>query len=518
MVSPLNRMLRALFLIIATGAVAQNTTQCGTTGIPCPSPSPAPTKLPCCMDPARCMPGQLLCPTPSPTLNTTAPRCCSTYDCYNATGLPPCQYSPPPSSPSASSSPKREAPSSSPSATASSTASSTTTPKREIPSPSASASPSPKREIPSPSASASPSPKGADTAPSSEPSQRPSQQPKPSSEPSQRPSQQPPEFSSKPTERPSQQPPEFSSEPTPRPSQPPSQFSSEPTKRPTASAPPTQRPSRRPAASLQIPFSRSPAPSRFPVRSRIPAPTSIVAMESTLHIYNPNTTRLNNTGTLQQITASIACALRLPLEQIQLKNITKRVGNNVTVIVFDPSLVVLSSNGIAVCFVAGGRRLLRRLSTTDTSLDIQYIVIDPTLSLLSMNPAEFSSVVGSDPAIQSLVTTLEGSGAAVEAPPELALATDSVPAPAAPSDATGASITVPVVVGVVLGAAVISGFVAAGVVLFLNRTRKPSLPAATASKSPAVLYVVPEAVNTVNPMSGPTSQTRMTFQPQGTRV
>ncbi len=347
-----------------------------------------------------------------------------------------------------------------------------------------------------------------DVKPSSESTLRPTQDVKPSSDSTPRPTQD-----VKP-----------SSESTPRPTQD-AAPSGDPTRRPplpTASAHPTARPTRRPAASTHLLFSRTPAPTPYPLRSRTPAPRSLVALEGILRFYNANATLLNQTEVLQQIVANLACALRLPFEQIQIKNITKRFGFSASgpiLLPFNPALLSISSNGEVICFVvnATARRLRanHRMLSTDTSIDITYIIIDPAISLLSMNSTEFSTTIAGDPVIQALISTVQGTGVEMDAPPELAMTTETpVNQPAANS-----TIPMPIVIGVVVAAIVVGGILAAGIFVLFNKKGAPEMPS---SKSPSVVYIQSdtpqEAVNSVNPMA----TVRTTFTPQvvrnGTRV
>lgn len=251
-------------------------------------------------------------------------------------------------------------------------------------------------------------------------------------------------------------------------------------------------------------------------------------------------TAIYDTGIQQQISANLACALRLPFEQILIKNITKRIAAGVFLIPFDPALLSLNSNGTVICFAAGGgtarsvllRRLqdgeavvksmLRRLQETGPAIDVNYIIVDPPLSLLTMNTEEFAGTVAADAAVQALVTTLEGSGVAVEAPPELASAAAAAPSAAATvvpvSSSPSIGVIAAVVVGTVLGAALVSGLVATGLFFLLN-PRPAAVAAPTGSKSPAVVYV--QETNTLNPMAlapaGAAPATRATFVPQAAR-
>ena len=275
------------------------------------------------------------------------------------------------------------------------------------------------------------------------------------------------------------------------------------------------------------------------MRSRSPPP-GIVALESTLRFNNANASALNRTETLQQVTANIACALRLPFESIQIKNITQRMGVNGSVVVvpFDPALLSLASNGEVICFVLPSstpglpQRFRRALSATDSSIDVNYVIVDPTPELLTMSPGEFVSAMTADPAIVSLAATLESSGVVSDAPPELALASAADPstAPATITSTTDSGkVGVAVIAGAIVGAGVVSGVVATVLFFLLNKRAHAATPASQTqpktfrSLSSAVVVVQQQSQDPImakNPLAS--AAIRATFDPQniraGTRV
>jgi hypothetical protein len=294
-----------------------------------------------------------------------------------------------------------------------------------------------------------------------------------------------------------------------------------------ASALPTARPTRRPAATVVIQASRKPRPSALPIRSRAPAPTSLVALESSLRFFNANPTVVNKTETLQRFVTNIACALRLPFERIQIKNITHRMRNATRILPFDPALVSLSSNGEVVCFVEEAMNgamngtmngtmngamngaanatgsMGRRLADGDASVDINYIIVEPPLEILTMNPAEFSMTLSSEPAIAALATTLGSTGISAEAPAELALSGgggETAPPPANGSSSSG--IGIPVLVGGILGGLFIGAVIVMGAVVLVSRRnarRERSQP--YPKQSPAVVVFQSEiSQRTENPL------------------
>jgi hypothetical protein len=222
------------------------------------------------------------------------------------------------------------------------------------------------------------------------------------------------------------------------------------------------------------------------------------------------------------------------MENIQIKNITQTIGGRIVIVPYDPSMASLVSNGQIVCFgvnTTAPRLLLHRTLrslTTSSSVNVDYVISDPTPAILSMNTTDFSETLASDPAIVDLAIVLGSSGVTADAPPELAFAA-AAPSSAPPSGsgAGGGDIltsqnAIPVIVGAVAGAAVVSALVATGLFLVLNKARGPAV---TAQKSDPV-YKQSSAVviieSTTNPMASATTaavpSTRSAFDPQGVRA
>ena len=289
---------------------------------------------------------------------------------------------------------------------------------------------------------------------------------------------------------------------------------------------------------------RSVAPTPLPVRaSNSPAPY-VPALTTTIRFQNANPATLNTTQGLQQTTAQLACALRVPLENIQIKNITQTVGGQVVAVPYDPTVASMVSNGQIVCFGANAtapvnvttpRRVLRAL-TADSSVNVEYVISDPTPAILSMDMTDFSSTLAADPAIVDLALLLGSSGVEAEAPPELALAsaaaaTGSAPSPAAPgadNSFLSRENAIPIIAGTIAGAAVVSALVAGGFFFVLNKSRASAVtaqkPVPGYKQSPAVVII-----ESTNPMAAAAAAAtanaanaantpRSAFDPHGVRV
>jgi hypothetical protein len=176
-------------------------------------------------------------------------------------------------------------------------------------------------------------------------------------------------------------------------------------------------------------------PSKVPVRSyQKPSITNIIKppiIITSVVLQNANTSVLIQPDKLQQLQASLACALQTPLENIQIINITYIDSQGThTYIRYDKSIPRLSSNGSVACYVQSNstiptsRRLSRNLETTEQTV-IDYAIIDPSIDIVAMNPSIFTeSVIGSGP-IQDLAQQLGSTGLSVIVPNEL-LPEDSV--------------------------------------------------------------------------------------------
>jgi hypothetical protein len=127
----------------------------------------------------------------------------------------------------------------------------------------------------------------------------------------------------------------------------------------------------------------SPMRSKIPIRSHLPTnyimPERISAL---LTFPKGNITILRKPEKLQEIQAKIACALRLSLEQIELRNISiARITGKLEVLDIDLSMARLISNGLSSCMILTDNvvdqpTLRRQLMATD-SIVVSYDIINP---------------------------------------------------------------------------------------------------------------------------------------------
>lgn len=274
------------------------------------------------------------------------------------------------------------------------------------------------------------------------------------------------------------------------------------------------RPTRLPAASLLLQATRSAAPSAFPVRPSVSPLTNIGALNGAFCFPGANATTLTNPANLQQVTANLACALRAPLENVILNNITQTTPTGTVVIPFDPRTATLASNGTVVCYTKPVARMLRqRRRLTETSaVTIDYTLVDPSAGILSMDPATFEATLASDPAVADLSFALGSSGAVAVAPPELALVATPAPAPS-PASADLRSY-LPAILGGVVGAFVVGGVLVGAVFLFM--AKRPATPT-TLKPTSSVVVIQTASIESTNPMVLAVGEDRQTFDPVGVR-
>jgi hypothetical protein len=465
-------MLRLLAIGVASLAFAQNTGDYQYNGVKCCEPtlgsctmglpmcrdlacatgicdSPLPSKppgLPDCCDPARYTCSLIanvpICPTPSITpkyacCDPTRTNCAST-DRICPSALPssdkvpidtstPSDRPPPPADSAKPSEKPTQPPAESakpsdrpqPPADSAKPSDKPTQPPADSAKPSdrpqppvESAKPSEKPTQP-PAESAKPSDRPQPPADSAKPSEKPSDRPqppadsaKPSEKPSDRPSNGPPVDSAKSSEKPSQKP-YFSAWPSPRPV---SYISKLPSPKPGYSQRPTVLPL--PTRFVDLPF--SPAPSRWPQRSpltTLPIGRPPVIM-SQISLLGANSILISRNDKLQELQTNLACTLHMPLENVQINNISYIKGVLNTLIDFDRTVPALQSGGVVLCLQYDASPLpmpsQRRLGAVDERIVVDYAVIDPSDDILNLDVSAFISVMQSSPSLNGFSASIGG--------------------------------------------------------------------------------------------------------------
>ena len=199
-------------------------------------------------------------------------------------------------------------------------------------------------------------------------------------------------------------------------------------------------------------------------------------LNSVLQFRNANPNTLTDPAKLQQITTNIACAVRVPFENVIINNITLPDGRAIQ---FNKAVTSLNSNGEVRCYRRTGNRLRYLQSTLDTTINIDFSIVDPVPELLSMSGTEFVSNLQSDPAVNDLVITLESSGVTAIAPQELATSSPT-------TNAAVAAIS-PQVIGIIAGT--ISAFLVATIAIgCLIASRRPKIMK-PANQNPVIIFI-----------------------------
>ena len=422
-------MLRLLAIGVASLAFAQNAGDYQYNGVKCCEPTlgSCSTGLPMCRDLA-CATG--ICDSPLPSKPPGLPDCCDPvrYTCSLIANVPIC--------PTPSTTPKyaccdptrtncastdRICPSALPSSDK--VPIDTGTPSDRPPADSAKPSDRPSQP---PADSAKPSEKPTQPPPpveSAKPSEKPSDRPQPpveSAKPSEKPTQ-PPQDSAKPSDRPSNGPPAESARPSDKPSQKP-YFSAWPSPRPVSyisklpSPKPgySQRPTVLPLPTRYVDLPFSPAPSRWPQRSPLTTlpigrPPVIISQISLL---GANSALISRNDKLQELQTNLACTLHMPLENVQINNISYIKGLLNTLIDFDRTVPALQSSGLVLCLQYGASPLpmpsQRRLGAIDERVVVDYAVIDPSDDILNLDASAFISVMQSSPSLNGFSASIGG--------------------------------------------------------------------------------------------------------------
>ncbi len=485
---------------------------------PCPRPSYFDFMIGKCVN----MPSPSAYPTPKPSPSRTATATATATVSVSATKLRP-SAEPRPSAddikPSVSPMADDTKPSASPSSTTRSSADDNTKPSaspssttRSQPPTDSSAPPTmrpqPSAEKPSDPPTPRPQPTDDTTKPSSPPTTRP--QPTDDIKPSEPPTPRPqPTDDTKPSSTPSAEKPSPPPTMRPQPTADDTKPSSPPTTRPQPSSPPTRRPypstdvvwvTRKPLPSMMAPtrvppmrMTAMPSPWR-PSRNITGDRPQYIA--SQIKFPGANVSMFQQPEKIQEIQMSLACALRLPLENIRITNITLIDIRGLTNII-NAARFYMSSNGSVGCYVVGTisrtARRLRTLQTASSSAQVDYYIVEPTADILSLSQAEFSSVMESSAMITDLSASVGSSGILVNSEAPLA---GAAPAPSNTPVADNSAL-----IGGIVGGVAMAALVVAGVVGFAQMRKRHSQIShtRTVSRSSSVHVVK----HVINPLGNP---------------
>ena len=181
---------------------------------------------------------------------------------------------------------------------------------------------------------------------------------------------------------------------------------------------PSQKPPAPPAVSVRpIP---PPSPWARPAEVVEIPPESIPPyIPSKVSFPEADITAFEKPSKVQELQASLACTLRLPLEKIRIESIslfdtTTGVRTPINV---DPSLYSLVSQaGEIGCleFAASARRMRRMQQSPSTGqqVDVDYLIVQPPPEILMLNATEFAAVIQASPVVATMAASVGSSGVA----------------------------------------------------------------------------------------------------------
>jgi hypothetical protein len=185
------------------------------------------------------------------------------------------------------------------------------------------------------------------------------------------------------------------------------------------------RPSRSAAPTMFIRPMFSTMPSRLPRRTALPINFKIPdRLPAALTFPRANISMFKNAEKLQEIQAKLACILRLPLENIELRNISiLRATGKLEALDIDVTVARLSSNGSMRCIVfkddpvvpqttpgvtVGSVR--RNLQMTTESVVVNYDIVSPPEEIAIASSSELSAVISGDASMVAFANSVGSTG------------------------------------------------------------------------------------------------------------
>ena len=173
-------------------------------------------------------------------------------------------------------------------------------------------------------------------------------------------------------------------------------------------------PSRKPAATIAAIVSRLPLPSPFrrPPTESLDTSTIPQYIPSRITFQQGDSAVIQRPEKIQEIQASLACTLRIPLEKVLIKTIysvTLSTGVREQLSI-DPTQYMLNSAGVIECFSfnATSTRLSERrnLQKQDKQIDIDYLIINPPVEIAVLNQTEFTQILEESQVVKTLAQSI----------------------------------------------------------------------------------------------------------------
>jgi hypothetical protein len=171
---------------------------------------------------------------------------------------------------------------------------------------------------------------------------------------------------------------------------------------------------RPPPAAAQKSAAPSPWPKR--VEFELPPEEKPAYIDARMTIAGANATEAAKPERIQQVQASLACTLRMPLENIRIQNIMVTDADGVeSRVPVDPTAFMMVGDGSSDCYefrnLTRNRRLLRALSGSSTgAIHIDYAIVAPSDEILAMDTAQFNDVLSKSPVLIAASTAVGGTG------------------------------------------------------------------------------------------------------------
>jgi hypothetical protein len=269
------------------------------------------------------------------------------------------------------------------------------------------------------------------------------------------------------------------------------------------------------------PVAKSPAPSPWTRPSKADAVKEMLDsltpderpayVSSRLSITGGNATEMAKPEKIQQMQASLACALRMPLENIRITNISYTdASGKVSKVGIDPSQFTMMGDGSTDCYKMGSSgRLLRGLQTTSGAIQVDYNIVQPSTDILSLDIDSLNDVIRTSPIMIEVASSVGGTGVLAISPESSLNAAPSAAPSGTVISSTGADSTFAsfqgYVGGGIAGFVVFGGLVTALIFYYKENKRNKKLvkekEEAVAKKQPNQIILQFNGEQIQNPMS-----------------
>jgi hypothetical protein len=168
---------------------------------------------------------------------------------------------------------------------------------------------------------------------------------------------------------------------------------------------------------------KSPAPSSWPkkVTMEIPPEEKPAYIEARMTVAGGNATEIAKPERIQQMQASLACTLRMPLENVRIQNITVTdASGRKSRVPVDPTAFMMVGDGSSDCYdfsnmTTDSRRMLRALSGNSGVIEVDYVIVNPSDAILTMDTTQFNEVISQSPIMIAAAISVGGTGVTAQA-------------------------------------------------------------------------------------------------------